>query len=356
VKKSFADSTAAVREGEELDIAKLEAFLAIHARRMKAPVSVEQFPGGHSNLTYLVKSGNQEVVLRRPPYGSKVKSAHDMGREFKVLSKLHSVFGPAPEPLAICEDIDVLGAPFYLMERIRGVVYRSEKPEGLVFEPHRVRDACYSFIETLAALHNLDYEEVGLGDLYRGPGYLERQLTGWEGRWRDSKTDEIPEMEVVLPWLKAELPPDSGATIIHNDFKFDNILFSSKDLTTLVGVLDWEMSTIGDPLSDFALTLSNWRQANDGPASSPSMCFVSSETGALTREELIRIYGRRTGRDTSNLLFHYVLALYKIAVIRQQIYYRYKVGLTQDPRFASLPASILSAAQRAVRSIETGTI
>ncbi len=352
----FVNTTSAVREGEQLDVANLESFLIHTVPGMKGPITVEQFPGGHSNLTYLVKSGERELVLRRPPYGSKVKSAHDMGREFRVLSKLHSFFGPAPEPVAFCDDIGVLGAPFYLMKRVHGVVYRSERPEGLDLSPHRVRDACYSFIETLADLHNLDYELVGLEGLYKGPGYLERQLTGWEQRWVGSKTDDIPEMDVVLPWLKAELPPDSGAAIIHNDFKFDNLIYNAEDMTTVAGVLDWEMSTVGDPLSDLAVSLSYWRQAKDGPSTSVSVCFLCTETGALTREELIRIYGRRTGRDTSDLLFHYVLALYKGAVIGQQIYYRYKMGLTQDARFAAFLDSTRAGAARAAYAIETGTI
>lgn len=353
---SFVDTASAVREGEQLDIANLEAFLVRHVPGMKGPIAVEQFPGGHSNLTYLVKSGRQELVLRRPPYGSKVKSAHDMGREFRVLSKLHSFFGPAPEPVAFCDDVGVLGAPFYLMERIRGVVYRAHLPEGMDLPPHRVRDACYSFIETLADLHNLDYDRVGLEGLYKGPGYLERQLSGWERRWEGSKTDDIPEMDVVLRWLKAELPSDSGAVIIHNDFKFDNLIFSAEDMTTVAGVLDWEMSTVGDPLSDLGVTLSYWWQASDGPSTSVSACFLCRDTGALTREELIRTYSRRTGRDTSNLLFHYVLALYKGAVIGQQIYYRYKMGLTQDARFAAFLDSARAQAGRALRAIESGTI
>ncbi len=356
VTKPIAEAQSPIREGERLDVPSLETFLARTVPSMKGPIIVEQFPGGHSNLTYLVKSGGEELVLRRPPYGSKVKSAHDMGREFKVLSKLHAHFKPAPEPVTFCDDAGVIGAPFYLMKSIHGVMYRTQKPEGLDLSPHRVRDACYSFIETLAGLHNLDYKLVGLEDFHKGPGYLERQLNGWESRWKGSKTEDVPEMEHVIKWLKAELPSDSAAAIIHNDFRFDNLVYSAEDMVTAVGVLDWEMSTIGDPLSDLAVTLAYWRQVSDGPSTSAAACFLCTETGTLTREELIRIYGRRTGHDTSNLLFHFVLALYKLAVIGQQIYYRYKMGLTQDERFAAFMESARTQAQRAAHAIETRTI
>lgn len=322
---------------------------------MKGPITVDHFPGGHSGLTYLVKSGGEEFVLRRARHESKVKSALGVGREFKVLSKLHTHFRLAPEPVAFCDDAGLIGGPFYLMKRIHGIVYRAQRPEGLDLSPHRVRDACYSFIETLAELHSLDYKFVGLEDLYRGSGYLERQLDGWESRWKASKTEDVQEMEHVMQWLKAELPPDSGAAIIHNDFRFDNLVYSAEDRTTLNGVLGWEMSTIGDPLSDLAVTLAYWQRASDGSSTS-APCFLCTETGALTREELIRIYGRRTGLDTSNLLFHYVLALYKLAVTGQQIYHRYKMGLTQDERSAASGGSARMQAQRATHAIKTRTI
>ncbi len=318
-------------------------------------MTVDPFPGGRSGLTYLVKAGGEEFVLRRAPYGSRATSAFGMGREFRVLSKLHTHFKPAPEPVAFCDDPGVIGGPFYLMKRIQGVVYGAQEPEGPKLSPHRVRDACYSFIEALAELHNLDYKFAGLEDLYRGPGYLERQLDGWESRWKASKTEDVQEIEHVMQWLKAELPPDSGAAIIHNDFRFDHLVYSAEDGTTLNGVLGWEMSTIGDPLSDLAVTLAYWRRASDGP-STPAPCFLCTDTGALTREELIRIYGRRTGLDTSDLLFHYVLALYKLAVTGQQVYHRYKMGLTEDERSAAFDGSARTQAQRAVNAIETRTI
>jgi len=352
----FADATAPVRTGEELDRPGLEAFLRSKVPKLAGPIEIEQFPGGHSNLTYLVRSGDVEYVLRRPPYGAEVKSAHDMGREVRVLSKLHEHFEPAPKPIAHCDDASILGAPFYLMERIPGVIYRAEPVEGFELSPHRTRDACYSFIETLADLHALDYKEVGLQDLYRGPGYVQRQVDGWTRRWEGSKTEDLPEMDRIQEWLTKNLPADSGASVIHNDFKFDNVVFSPEDMITLVGVLDWEMATVGDPLSDLAFTLTTWRQRSDGAANSRSASFLCSSTGALKRDELIRIYGRRTGRDMSDMLYHFVLALYKGIVIGQQIYYRYKTGKTNDPRFADFTRTVSGGTQRAIQVIETGVM
>ncbi len=355
--KELINHTTEIRAGEHIDLDKLRACLKEALPRLGADLSVEQFPGGHSNLTYLVKSGKREWVLRRPPFGSKVASAHDMSREYRVLSRLHKVFPKAPKPVFYCDDPEVIGAPFYLMNRIDGVIYRAHKPPDFEMSPHRVRDACYEFVETLAELHLVDHEAAGLAELYKGPGYLDRQVRGWEKRWADAKTHDVPDMDRVLPWLKAHQPAaDYAASVIHNDFKFDNLVFDPDKGTQLVGVLDWEMATIGDPLSDFAVSLTTWRESGDDPESTVAACFLCSETGALTREELIRIYGRRTGFDLSDLVWYYVLALYKGAVILQQIYYRYHEGLTQDERFAPLGDVAQAMARRAADAIDTGEI
>jgi len=351
------DTTAPVRAGEQIDLDRLHSFLAGKLPGAKAPLALEQFPGGHSNLTYLLHSGGMEFVLRRPPHGTKVASAHDMGREFRVLSKLHRAFHKAPEPVLYCDDEAVLGAPFYLMKRIPGVIYRAKKPADFALTPHRVRDACYEFIETLADLHNVDYKATGLEELYKGPGYLDRQLGGWEKRWAGAQTGPNPAMERAQVWLRERKPAaDYAARLIHNDFKFDNLVYDADMGTKLVGVLDWEMATIGDPLSDFAVMLTTWLDKKDDRQSSVSACFLCTETGALTREEIIRVYARRTGFDLENLLWYYVLALYKGAVIIQQIYYRYHHGLTKDERFARLGDIANALAQRAVQAIDSGKV
>jgi len=351
------DATAPVRPGEQIDLNRLESYLSERLAGFARPLTLEQFPGGHSNLTYLVRTGAKEFVLRRPPHGTTVAAAHDMGREYRILSRVHRAFAKAPEPVLACEDPAVIGAPFYLMERIPGVIYRAKKPEGFALTPHRVRDACYEFVETLAELHCVDYKAAGLGEMYKGPGYLERQLAGWEKRWAGAQTGPNPDMERALPWLKAHKPKaDYAAALIHNDFKFDNLVYDGDTGIKLVGVLDWEMATVGDPLSDFAVMLTTWLEKKNPGESSVSACFICCETGALTREEIIRTYTRRTGFDLDNLLWYYVLALYKGAVIIQQIYYRYHHGLTKDERFAKMGDITKALAQRAVEAIDSEKI
>ncbi len=320
------------------------------ARKLPMPVAgiqIEQFPGGHSNLTYLVRAGERELVVRRPPFGTTVISAHDMGREFTVLSKLHGAYRPAPKPILFCDDESILGVRFYAMERIPGVIYRVRKPEGWALPPDRVRAACLSFIENLAALHAIDYRAVGLESLYKGPGYLKRQIEGWSRRWDAAKTDDLAEMREVRAWLESALPEDAGASLIHNDYKFDNIVYDASSMCDVVGVLDWEMATVGDPLSDFAVTLIGWYPPDPNARSTVSQSFILGEPGALTHAELIEAYRKFSGRDLSSLPFYCALALYKGAVMIQQIYLRYHKGLTQDPRFAAMPAVVRSLAQRA---------
>lgn len=349
------DGTAPVRKGEELDTDALARYLADAVPGVNGPVLVEQFPSGHSNLTYLLRAGDRELVLRRPPFGSKVKSAHDMGREHTVLSKLHPVYPPAPKPLAFCEDESVIGAEFYIMERINGVILRSGKPAGFDTTPDLVRGGCQAFIENLADLHALDYRAIGLDALYKGENYVERQVKGWSKRYAGSQTDDIPEIDRVIAWLHERIPADTGAVLVHNDYKFDNIVLDPDDLTKIVGVLDWEMATIGDPLSDLGTSLGYWIQANDEEMH-VVQCFLTTEPGAMTRMELAEAYAAHTGRDISNILFYYILALLKLAVIVQQIYYRYKQGLTKDERFAMLIVMVHMLGRKAIAAIESGKV
>ena len=349
------DTTAAIRQGEELDVAALESYLHGAIDGASGPLVIEQFPSGHSNLTYLLRLGERELVLRRPPFGSKVKSAHDMGREYKVLSHLHPVYAPAPRPFVYCEDESVIGAKFYVMERIKGVILRSKRPAELNLAPDIVRGCCQSMIENLANLHALDYKAIGLDELYKGSNYVERQVNGWAERYKGSQTDEISEIDHVIAWLKERIPADTGAVLVHNDYKFDNIVLDPSDITKIIGVLDWEMATIGDPVADLGTTLGYWIEPDDD-AMKVVQCFMTTATGALTRMQLAEIYAARTGRNISNILFYYVLALMKLAVIVQQIYYRYKQGLTKDERFASMIFMVAILGQKAAASIESGGI
>jgi aminoglycoside phosphotransferase (APT) family kinase protein len=350
----LVDHSAPIRDGEELDTACLAAYLKDTVPGLEGDLDLEQFPGGHSNLTYHLRVGDRDLVLRRPPVGSKVKSAHDMQREFTVLSALHPVYPAAPKPLAFCDDADVLGADFYVMERIRGIILRQRKPDGLEVTPDTAKACCEALVDTLAKLHGLDYEAAGLDALYRGEGYVERQVNGWSERYVGSQTDDIEEIETVIEWLKASIPADTEARLVHNDYKFDNVVFAPDDLTNITGVLDWEMTTIGDPLADLGTSLAYWIEPGDGEEMKTVQCFMTGEPGALSRIEVAERYASITGRDLSNVLYYYVLALFKLAVIVQQIYYRYKQGLTKDERFATMIFGVKMLGIKAVAAIESG--
>jgi aminoglycoside phosphotransferase (APT) family kinase protein len=353
------DRTKPVRPGEELDLAKLEAFLATQIPDLAKPLVVEQFPSGHSNLTYLLKAGDRELVLRRPPFGSKVKTAHDMGREHRILSRLHAVYPKAPKPLAYTEDPAILGAPFYVMERIKGLILRRGVPQGLELSPERARALSEATLDGLIELHALDYEKAGLGDLGKPAGYVVRQVTGWTKRWHDSKTDDVPDIDRIAAWLAERMDAvsaKSSAALIHNDWKFDNLVLDPSDPTKIIGVLDWEMSTIGDPLMDLGTALSYWVQADDQDELKMFAFGPTYLPGSMTREELAARYQEKTGRDTREILFHFCFALFKLAVVAQQIYYRYKQGLTKDERFAMMIVGVRLLGAQAVRAAERGTI
>jgi len=350
------DQTTAVRQGEELDLAKLEPFLRAHFPGESGALVVRQYPSGHSNLTYSVKIGSREMVLRRPPFGSKVKTAHDMGREFRVLSKLHAHYAPAPQVLCFCDDDSVLGAPFYLMEPIHGVILRREAPPGMDFSPEVARRVSESFLDNLALLHSLDYNSIGLADLGKPQSYLERQVRGWIERYYGSKTHDIPEVEAISDWIQQHMPSSSAAALIHNDYKYDNVALDPNDLTRIIGVLDWEMCTIGDPLTDLGSALAYWVDAGDPPEILETRWGPTTYPGTLTRAQLAQRYAQKTGRDVSNMAFYVVFARFKIAVIVQQIYYRYHQGLTHDERFAAMPYRIKLLLRAALQTAETGTI
>ncbi len=349
------DSAGGVRPGEELDVASLEPYLRGHFPGLAGPLVVRQFPSGHSNLTYSVTLGETEMVLRRPPFGSKVKTAHDMGREYRVLEKLHASY-PAPKPLLYCDDESVLGAPFYVMERVHGIILRQELPPGLELTPSIARRLSESFIDNLAALHELDYAALGLADLGKPQGYVERQVKGWTQRYYGSKTHDLPEVERITAWLKENMPAQGAATLIHNDYKYDNMVLDANDITRIVAVLDWEMCTLGDPLTDLGTALGYWVQADDPPDIRPARWGPTAVPGSLKRLELLERYRAKTGRDVSNIVFYYVFALFKTAVIIQQIYYRYFHGLTKDERFASMGEVTKMLLHASLRAMESNQI
>ncbi|HVT58395.1 MAG TPA: phosphotransferase family protein [Thermoanaerobaculia bacterium] len=350
------DLPGPVRAGEDLALAALARWLEEQLPELAGPLAVEQFPGGHSNLTYLLRAAGRELVLRRPPFGSSVKTAHDMGREFRVLSRLADHYPKAPRALAWCDDPAVLGAPFYLMERVRGIILRSPRPPaGIELPPARMRALSEAAIDGLAELHGVDFAAAGLAELGRPEGYVERQVGGWTGRWQRARTDPVPEIDDAAAWLAAHLPRAAaqggggGPAILHNDYKYDNLVFAP-DLSRIVAVLDWEMATVGDPLMDLGTTLAYWLDREEvescglpaGPTALP---------GNLSRTEVVEHYARRSGREVGEVLFYFVFGLLKIAVIAQQIYFRYRQGLTHDERFARLLEPVRALGRTACQAI-----
>jgi aminoglycoside phosphotransferase (APT) family kinase protein len=354
--QDWIDKPATVRQGEELDADKLAAYLRQHIPGLEgsAALEIEQFPSGHSNLTYLLRVGDQELVLRRPPFGAKIKTAHDMGREYHILSHLDDVYAKVPRVLAYCEDESVLGAPFYVMERLKGVILRASAPKGVELTPALMRALAEDFVSNLVGIHAVDYQAAGLGDLGRPAGYVWRQIEGWTLRYSNARTDDIPDIERVAAWLAEHMPPDAnaGGALIHNDYKYDNLVLAPDDVSRIIGVLDWEMATIGDPLMDLGTSLGYWVDPDDPPELQMLRFGLTALPGNLNRRELAQRYASLSGRDVSNNLFYYVYALLKIAVIVQQIYARYKAGFTKDDRFAMMIEAVRVLGRTAVLAIE----
>lgn len=369
--------TAETRIGEELDEIKLRLFLQASLAAPEADLKILQFPAGSSNLTYLIKFGEKEFVLRRPPFGNTVKSAHDMRREFDVLSKLSAVYPPAPKPLLFCGDENVIGSEFYLMERRRGLIIRGQIPR--VSSPHVSKGSsqrteapvslndlndsgssrkkvCRSFIGSLARLHSLDFKSAGLQDLGHPEGYNRRQVEGWTKRYFAAKTHEWDALENSIKWLSENNPAESGTSLIHNDYKFDNVMLDPNDLTTVTAVLDWEMVTIGDPLMDLGTTLGYWMSAEAGEEmmNMPFNPRVLMED--LSRRDLVQMYSEASGKDVSNILYYYVFGTFKVAVIAQQIYARYVKGFTRDKRFANFDKFVSALGMIAANAIEKKSI
>ena len=346
------DQSRAVRSGEELDDGRLRAYLGKTLDEDIGQLDIEQFPGGHSNLTYLIRwqleTGDmREYVLRRPPFGSKVARAHDMGREYRVLDKLSQAYPKAPRPLLFCQDHDVLGTDFYLMDRVRGVILRRDPPAGLSIDTTLATQLCRVLIDALVELHALDYQALGLGDLGKPAGYIERQVTGWTKRYSASQTDDVPAVDEVAAWLAEHMPARGIAALIHNDFKFDNVILDAHDLTRIVGILDWEMCTLGDPLMDLGTSLGYWVEAGDHPILRELRFGPSLLPGMMNRAQVAEYYAEKSDRDLSDMVFFTAFGLFKIAVVVQQIYYRYAKGLTKDRRFAQLNVAVQALCEQA---------
>ena len=337
-----------------LDRPALAAWLA-GTLGLDGALGVRQFPSGFSNLTYLVTAGDREVVLRRPPPGASARGGHDMGREVALLTALHG-HAPVPEPLGFEPSGGVLGAPFYVMERVEGAVLRSTLPPDARPEAGTMAAVADAFLDTFAGLHALDLAAVGLDDFGRPEGYVRRQIDGWTARYAAARTDDVPDVERAFEWLDANPPPETGAALIHNDYKYDNLVLDPARLGAVRAVLDWELATVGDPLMDLGSTLGYWVEDGDRPALKALALSPTWWPGNPTRDELVRRYADRTGRDPGDGVVHYVYGLLKLAVIAQQIYARWRAGHATDPRFEGLVHTVRACGATAVRAIDRGRL
>ncbi len=347
------DQASPVRSGEELPLEKLQQFLsAAFAEDNNTSLKVKQFPKGFSNLTYLIEWGQKEYILRRPPFGANIKSAHDMGREFRMLSRLKPVFPKVPEPVIYCEDSEVIGAPFYLMERVKGIILRAGMPPEKYPDPNAMQGIAKSFIENLARLHSLNLKANNLMDLGKPEGYVQRQIEGWVKRYGASQTHDIPTMTFAGEWLLTNIPNSDTSALIHNDYKYDNLVLDPDDITQIKAVLDWEMATLGNPLMDLGTSLAYWVTSDDPEFMKNLNLNISHLPGNPDRSTLAEWYFQASGTAPTSLIFYYVFGLYKISVIIQQIYYRYEKGFTQDPRFAHIIEGVKAYGKAASLAIE----
>ena len=326
-------SGSGVRAGEELDVAAVDAWLRARLPALAGAPRVSQFAGGASNWTYRLEYPGQDLVLRRPPAGTKAKSAHDMAREFRVQQALRSSFPYVPEMVAYCADPAVIGCEFYVMRRIPGRILRGDLPPGLDLDAAAARRLSQSVVDTLVELHRVNPAAAGLADLGRGAGYCRRQVEGWSQRYRQARTWNVPSFGGVIAWLAAHVPEDSGLCVVHNDFRLDNLVLDAADPTRVVGVLDWEMATLGDPWMDVGNSLAYWVEAGDDPIGRALRRQPTHLPGMLTRSELLARYAERTGRAPADWTFYEVQGIFRLAVIAQQIYYRYHHRQTRNPAF-----------------------
>ncbi|HEY3056749.1 MAG TPA: phosphotransferase family protein [Thermoanaerobaculia bacterium] len=345
--------TRPVRASEQLDWSRLTAYLRAELPKhidgfdARAEMEVEQFPGGHSNLTYLLRFGDRELVLRRPPFGPVPPRAHDMARECRVLAAVHPVFPLAPQPYLLCDDPEIAGFIFYVMERRSGTIIRFDEPPELRDRIDLRRGISEAIVDTLADLHTIDVAAHGLDTLGKPAGFVARQIRGWTERWHGSKTSDIPEMEQLAVWLEKHTPADpQRPALVHGDYKLDNVMLDASKLDRLVAVFDWEMSAIGDPLVDLGILLCYWVHIA-AESRDDAIGTVTARPGWFTRDEILQRYADRAKRSVDGIAIFEVFAVFKLAVVLQQIYARYVRGQTDDPRFAALGDRVTMLARKA---------
>lgn len=345
------DAPREIRQGEEFALDKLKTYLSnneIDANELL----IKQFPSGYSNLTYFLKSPSKEFVLRRPPFGAKsLQGGHDMFREYNVLKNLKSQFSKVPDVYLYCDNSEIIGAPFYLMERVEGYIIRPNLQQKHAPGKEVIQNVSKSLVSSLVELHSVNIEQANLNELGKINGYVKRQVEGWIKRYNHSKTDAIKNMDFIASWLNENKPIEVEGSIVHNDFKYDNLVLDKNDHSKIIAILDWEMATIGDPLMDLGTSLGYWIDKNDLPELKLFQLSATTLDGNPTREGILELYEQKSGKSITNPVFYYVFGLFKIAVIAQQIYYRYKKGYTKDRRFSLLNLAVMSLSIMAKQAI-----
>ena len=338
------------------NIKKLEKFLKEKLPHVSGNLVLEKFSGGYSNLTYLLRFDTQEFVLRHPPLGVNLGTSHDVGREFYILSCLSKVYGSVPRPILFCDDLAIIGAPFFIMEYMKGIILRNKVPPELHITPELMEGLSIAFIDKLVELHTIDYQATGLATLGRPQGYIERQIKGWDRQYKVACTDSIPEIEEVAQWLLKNMcsQNENNYALLHNDYKLDNLVLNAENPGQVISVLDWEMGTIGDPLLDLGTSLAYWIEASD-PDIFKSF-GLTSLLGSFDRKQLLDRYEKKRNISVENPVFYYVYGVFKIAVITQQLYQRYRKGYTSDSRLTNLIYVVHALADQAMLAIEKNKI
>ena len=351
------DKAGTIRSGEEIDPVAIKKFLKENVADLTGDITITQFPSGFSNLTYMIDMGGRQMVLRRPPIGAKVKAGHDMGREYKVLKALNPVFPLCPEPLAYSEDTSIIGAPFFIMEKLSGIILRKDIPKELGFSKKQAKQLCINLIDLLADIHGIDVKKAGLDFIGKPTGYVKRQVDGWSQRYQKAKTKDAPDCKIIMEWLKDKMPQDTDhPTIVHNDYKLDNVVLDPGRPEKIIGILDWEMTTYGDPLMDLGNSLAYWVEKNDPDEIQMMRTMPTNMPGALTRQEILEYYEKQTGRSTRQFDFYYCFGLFRLIVIAQQIYYRYYHKITDNKRFAMLIFVVIALEKSARKLIESSEL
>lgn len=344
----------AVKEGQDFDRAAFHAYMLKHVEWWPdEPMEVTQFSAGFSNLTYLIRCGETEVVMRRRPFGPLPPKAHDMVRECTLLQKLHDAYPYVAKTYVLCADESVIGAPFYVMERKRGWVFDGEYPAGFEAATDTAEKISHAVVDTLAKLHQVNYKEIGLERFGRPEGFLTRQVDTWIKRYDKFRTHELPQFEPLAKWFAEHVPTSPHVAIIHNDYKLNNMMFSYEDIGQVTGIFDWEMATVADPYVDLAIALGYWSQPDDWESVKKALPSLTTKGGFLNREQFIHRYALKTGFDVPPLYYHMAFTYFKIAVVSQQIYYRWFHGQATDERFGALEHSIRSLMEYAYEIVQT---